>query len=91
MGLDSVEFVMEVEEIFDLSFPEEDAVKVTTPGQVADFVQRQLALEPKTNPGTNQPWTRDEILEGVLGSLERILGHRNFDENSRFIEDIQLD
>ena len=42
MGLDLVEFVMAVEDTFDLAIPNEAAAQLRTPGDVIDYVHSQL-------------------------------------------------
>jgi len=42
MGLDTVELVMSVEEEFDIDIPPEAAEKITTVGDLRDFVVRSL-------------------------------------------------
>src|SRR2546425_8924482 len=43
MGLDSVEFVMALEEAFGLYIPDVDAVSLTTPRKVIDYLEKRLA------------------------------------------------
>jgi len=42
MGLDIVEFIMEVEESFGVSIPDNAAQELTTPGRVIDYLHAQL-------------------------------------------------
>jgi hypothetical protein len=44
MGLDLVEYVMAVEDAFEVAIPNEDAVGLVTPGQVVDYLCRRLGL-----------------------------------------------
>jgi len=46
MGLDSVELVMAIEEEFGIEIPNEDAEKITTVGQMYDFLRRTLQSTP---------------------------------------------
>lgn len=39
-SLDTVELIMAIEEEFDCEIPEEDAAKITTVGEVIDFVDK---------------------------------------------------
>ena len=39
-SLDTVELIMAIEEEFDCEIPEEDAAKITTVGEVIDFVEK---------------------------------------------------
>jgi hypothetical protein len=43
MGLDLVEFVMAVEEAFELRFPDEDMIELTTPRKLIDYVAASLS------------------------------------------------
>jgi len=42
MGLDIIEFVMAVEERFEISIPDEDAEKLATPGDLTDYIFRKV-------------------------------------------------
>src|SRR2546430_2048787 len=42
MGLDIVEFVMAVEEAFDIAIPDDEAEQATTPGKLADLVMKKV-------------------------------------------------
>jgi hypothetical protein len=42
MGLDAVEFVMEVEETFGIKIEDDEAVEIRTVGQFSDFIARKL-------------------------------------------------
>ncbi len=41
-SLDTVELVMEFEEEFELSIPDEEAEKIQTVGQAIDYIKKQL-------------------------------------------------
>lgn len=45
MGLDGVEFVMAVEEAFQIAIPDEDAQRMLTPGDVVSYVLSRLGSE----------------------------------------------
>jgi hypothetical protein len=42
MGLDLVEFTMEIEEAFDFRFPDEDTLGITTPRRLIDYLGQHL-------------------------------------------------
>jgi hypothetical protein len=42
MGLDIIEFVMAVEEAFDITIPDDEAELATTPGKLADLVMKKV-------------------------------------------------
>ena len=42
-SLDIVELVMELEEEFDMSIPDEDAEKIRTVGEAVDYIKQQQA------------------------------------------------
>ncbi len=67
MGLDTVELVMSVEEEFDIYIPPEAAEKITTVGDLRDFVV--LALEQQGSvPGRVCP---DSVLRRLQGIFEK--------------------
>lgn len=41
-SLDTVELVMELEEKFDITIPDEDAEKIQTVGQAIDYIQERM-------------------------------------------------
>jgi len=81
LGLDLVEFVMRVEEEFDLDIPDEIRSTLVTPRKVIDHLSSRM------------PGPRDEIAEKVWEFLEYETGidKSNFTEDSRFIEDMGID
>jgi len=46
MGLDGVEFLMAVEKAFDIAISDQDAQHVSTPGMLADYLEKRLAEGP---------------------------------------------
>ena len=42
-SLDTVELVMELEDEFDLTIPDEDAEKLKTVGEAIDYIQKHMA------------------------------------------------
>jgi acyl carrier protein len=83
MGLDLVEFVMAVEQEFKLEIPDEAAETFVSPKFVIDYIfsQRKESL------------TREEVAEKVWQILvyETAIKREDFDENSRFIQDMGID
>jgi hypothetical protein len=85
MGLDTVEFIMRVEEAFDLSIPNEDAAAITTPRELVDYLMGRPELDSKLSRGAvaESVW---QILEGELG-----IKRAKFREDSRFVQDMGMD
>lgn len=59
-SLDCVELLMDLEDEFNMSIPDEDAETLTTVGSVSAYLRAKGALneveiDPPTNPGTNPP------------------------------------
>ncbi len=44
-SLDTVELVMELEDEFDLTIPDEDAEKLKTVGEAMDYIQKTLSVK----------------------------------------------
>jgi hypothetical protein len=44
MGLDLVEFVMSIEEAFQIRFPDEDMLAITTPRRLIDYLTARLPV-----------------------------------------------
>ncbi len=45
MGLDTVELVMEIEDAFDISIPDDQASKMLTVGDVYEFILERLLTQ----------------------------------------------
>lgn len=82
MGLDIVEMVMRIEEEFEIEIPNEIAEKFTTPKIVIDYLQIRFANRPREYIA-DKIWM---IIEDEAG-IER----KDYNENSRFIEDMGMD
>jgi hypothetical protein len=67
MGLDSVEFVMALEEAFDLYIPDVDAVTLTTPRKVIDYLEKRLA------PADSSPCLDQMAFYAVRRAATRVL------------------
>ena len=85
MGLDLVELVISFEEEFEVNISDAVAVTFLTPRDVIDF----LILTPEIR---NNSITREEIAKKVWLILENEvgIGLSKFNEDSRFIEDMNL-
>ncbi len=82
MGLDLVEMVIRIEAEFEIEIPNETAEKFTTPKIVIDYLQPQFANRPREYLA-DRIWL---IIEDETG-IER----NNYNEDSRFIEDMGMD
>ncbi len=73
MGLEIVEFVMAIEEEFDIRIPDIDAGDMQSIPQVIEWVDRL----------TDDSLTQKDIKEGVLNLLSKEFGHSDLkgDEN----------
>jgi acyl carrier protein len=82
MGLDLVEAFMSVEEEFDISIPDEDAMVITTPRQLIEYLMARPELAGRRS--------RDAVAESVWQIVENEFGveRKNFTEDSRFIQDM---
>ncbi len=89
MGLDTVELVMSVEEEFDIDIPPEAAEKITTVGDLRDFVVASLERKGGA-PGGACP---DSVLQRIRQIFEK--GHGIGPERvvpaARIIADLGLD
>ncbi len=85
MGLDLVEMVMCVEEEFEITIPGEVAETLVTPRTVIEYLMSLSKIKEK--------WSRDYVALCVMMIVERESGinKENFNEDSRFIEDMGMD
>ena len=85
MGLDLVEMVYRLEEEFEIIIPDAAAEKMITPRNVIDYLMNQ--------PEVNGKWSRDYVQIAVWQIIEDEGGIRreDFNDDSRFIEDMGLD
>jgi len=85
MGLDAVETVMRIEEEFEITISDEIAATLTTPREVIDYLM--------TRSEVSEKWSRDYIAVSVWLILEDELGikREDYNEDSRFIEDMGMD
>ncbi len=82
MGLDTVELIMAFEEKFGVQIPDAAAAELTTPRKVTAYLMR-------TGAGGGR--TREEVALVVRQVIERELAIYDFTEDSRFVEDMNLD
>lgn len=84
MGLDLVETVMRIEEEFEITIPDEVAETLVTPRTVIDYLMSRSEISEK--------WSRDYIAVSVMLIVEDESGvdRKNFNEDSRFIEDLGM-
>jgi hypothetical protein len=71
VGLEVVEFVIDVEKAFGLSIPDGDLQGLKTPRQFIEYLARRL---PEVDPGFGTAasrWTRSEIEQVVDGLLAK--------------------
>ncbi len=82
MGLEREAIVIRLEEEFDISIPDEDAVLIATPGELINY----LMARPELAHGRS----RDAVAESVWQAVEDEIGIKrtNFSEESRFIQDM---
>jgi acyl carrier protein len=83
MGLDIVEFVMSVEEEFQIEIPNDVPETFINTKTVIDYVHSQV----------QDKFTREQVAEKIWEILvnETGINRKKFDENSHFIEDMELD
>ena len=81
MGLDLVETVYRIEEEFEITIHDE-AEYITTPRQLIDYLLNRPEVSPK--------WSRGYVSLSVWMILEDELAidRKDFNEDSRFIEDM---
>ncbi len=85
MGLDLVEMVMRIEEEFEIIIPDEVSVTLVTPKTVIDYLM--------SRPEVSEKWSRDYVTISVWLIIEDEAGidRNDYNENSRFIEDMGMD
>ena len=86
MGLDIVELIMRVEEEFEIEIPDEIAETLTTPRTVIDYLANLPKFSERRRP-------REYIADKVWLIIEDVVGidRRDYNEDSRFIEDMGMD
>ena len=86
MGLDTVEFVMEIEEEFSITISDEDAAELGIVGDLAEYVYRRIK-------GTDKEGMYAEVLGRIIEMLEENYGIRKGTANatSHVVNDLGLD
>lgn len=81
MGLEMVEYIMEVEEEFRIKIPDDVSWELRTIGEMADYVVSQGG------------WTRGRVVQLLreIASNQSGLPLEQLRENSRFVEDLGFD
>ena len=89
MGLDIVELVIEVETVFGVQVPDDDAARLRTVGDLYDYVARHLGPAVSSTGGPYE----GELWERYLEVVEREAGvdRTKLRPESRFVEDLNLD
>jgi acyl carrier protein len=82
MGLDTVELVMAFEERFGIRIPDEDASDLTTPRRVTDYIFGKVG---------HRCLTREQVAAVVREVIVEQTAVFDFTEDSRFVEDMNLD
>ncbi len=86
MGLDIVELIMRVEEDFEIEIPDSIAETLTTPRTVIDYLMSLPKFSEQHRP-------REYVADKVWLIIEDVVGinRRDYNEDSRFIEDMAMD
>lgn len=86
MGLDSVELVMEFEDAFEITIPDEDAEQMRTIRDVTDYVTARLAAAGRSRD-------RESVFAMVCTLTCEQLGTRldQLTEDTDFVRDLGLD
>lgn len=83
MGLEIVEVIMRLEEEFDIEIPDEDAERLTTVGQIADYVAEKLMLPEDQR---ERHWNRVQAIVVDEANVPAEQVHRE----TRLVEDLNL-
>lgn len=85
MGLALVETIMRIETEFEIVIPDEECEKMITPRHVIDYLMSRREVRGK--------WSRDYVAITVWQIVEDEGGFdvKEFNEDSRFIEDMGMD
>jgi acyl carrier protein len=93
MGLDTLEFVLDVERELGLSLPDQEIEKVATVGQLADLVWRCIEGGKSQKDPSLLPSSRHEVFEYLSDALVREfkINRRLITEGATFARDLGLD
>ncbi len=84
MGLSLVETLYRIEDEFDITVPNEVSETLVTPRMVIDYL---MSL-----PKVSEKWSREYVFLSVMIIEEESgFNRENFNEDSRFIEDLRMD
>ncbi len=85
MGMDLVEMIYRLEHEFEITIPDEESVKMTTPRSVIDYLL--------SRPEVGEKWSKDYVHLSIWMILEEELAinREDFNDDSRFIEDMGAD
>jgi acyl carrier protein len=88
MGMDLVELVMEIEDDFQVSIPDEEAQLIRTVGELSEWLAREVSAD-----STPSSWTTDQLQAHLYQIIADQLGIRVEDihPESRFVEDLGAD
>lgn len=85
MGLDLLEMTIRIEEEFEITISDETAETLVNPKTVIDYLM--------SRPEVNEKWSRDFVANSVWLIIEDegAIDRKNYNEDSRFIEDMGFD
>ena len=88
MGLDTVELLLEAEDVFGLSIADEDAAAIETVGQFSRYIHQRLVARDGTAAASE-----DAVFERLCDILERLfrIARNAVSRESRFVKDLGLD
>lgn len=88
MGLDTVELLLEAEDVFGLSIPDDDAAAIETVGQFSRYIHQRLVARDGTAAASE-----DAVFERLCDILERLfhIARNAVSRESRFVKDLGLD
>lgn len=87
MGLDAVELVLAVENVFDIEIPDEEAGKIVTVGELHEYIYAELTRldRPNRNRDIIYDLLRNVICFQLGVKPERVV------PNARFVQDLGIE